>query len=582
MKKVISLILAIILCLSALAGAAMADGEKPMLISTRPMSDVQAGAWYAAYVEKCVNMGWIACREDGTFAPDEVMTRGDFVTALYGVYGLRSWKEAVSYGGWTPFDDVPDFDEDYELYHAAAWAYETGVVKGKSNDKFDPEGSLTREEAATMLYRFLGAEVSASAGGKTFTDDKSVSSWAKEAVRWANSAGLLGGYADGSVKPQNKLTRAECAKLVCRAASLENAEDTTLLDFCAEIARLNLNGDDSAVISPVSLLYALGMLTNGADGETLAQLEKTIGLPADSLNAFMKDYAAKLAENEGNVNLANSMWINEKYNLSYEQEFLAALEEYYKAEGFSGVFDDALCDKLNKWVSDNTYGMIDKLLDEINPDASTYLVNALALDLEWKVKYTDTYDEKFTREDGTEEDCKMLHGTESVFLHDADTVGFIKDYKDGFKFVALLPDEGISMEDYLKSLTGEKIAGLLGSKIEYCDVYTRMPEFEGRSTLKLKEPLEEMGAVDMFSPANADFGRMSDGNLYVSSVVQKTYIKVYKDGTKAAAATYIDTMPTAVLSEEHAVYLDRPFVYMILDPYESLPLFIGVVNSVEG
>ena len=582
MKKVISLILAIILCLSALAGAAMADGEKPMLISTRPMSDVQAGAWYAAYVEKCVNMGWIACREDGMFAPDEVMTRGDFVTALYGVYGLRSWKEAVSYGGWTPFDDVPDFDEDYELYHAAAWAYETGVVKGKSNDKFDPEGSLTREEAATMLYRFLGAEVSASAGGKTFTDDKSVSSWAKEAVRWANSAGLLGGYADGSVKPQNKLTRAECAKLVCRAASLENAEDTTLLDFYAEIARLNLNGDDSAVISPVSLLYALGMLTNGADGETLAQLEKTIGLPADSLNAFMKDYAAKLAENEGNVNLANSMWINEKYDLSYEQEFLAALEEYYKAEGFSGVFDDALCDKLNKWVSDNTYGMIDKLLDEINPDASTYLVNALALDLEWKVKYTDTYDEKFTREDGTEEDCKMLHGTESVFLHDADTVGFIKDYKDGFKFVALLPDEGISMEDYLKSLTGEKIAGLLGSKIEYCDVYTRMPEFEGRSTFKLKEPLEEMGAVDMFSPANADFGRMSDGNLYVSSVVQKTYIKVYKDGTKAAAATYIDTMPTAVLSEEHAVYLDRPFVYMILDPYESLPLFIGVVNSVEG
>lgn len=580
MKKVISLILAIILCLSALAGAAMADGEKPMLISTRPMSDVKADAWYAAYVEKCVNMGWIACREDGTFAPDEVMTRGDFVTALYGVYGLRSWKEAVSYGGWTPFDDVPDFDEDYELYHAAAWAYKAGVVKGKSNDKFDPEGSLTREEAATMLYRFLGAEVSASAGGKTFTDDKSVSSWAKEAVRWANSAGLLGGYADGSVKPQNKLTRAECAKLVCRAASLENAEDTTLLDFYAEIARLNLNGDDSAVISPVSLLYALGMLTNGADGETLAQLEKTIGLPADSLNAFMKDYAAKLAENEGNVNLANSMWINEKYDLSYEPEFLAALEEYYKAEGFSGVFDNALRDKLNKWVSDNTYGMIDKLLEEINPDASSYLVNALALDLEWQFKYTGSFDGTFTREDGTEENCKMLLSTEYNFLKGEDTTGFIKHYKDGFAFVALLPGEGIAMEDYLKSLSGEKIVKLLENVERGCEVNTWVPEFDGDGEFDIADSLEDMGVTDLFDEDYADLRGISDAggnNLFVSKMCQKTYIKFYKEGTKAAAATYGVLSPNSIPYE---VYLNRPFVYMILDPYENLPLFIGVVNSV--
>ena len=368
--------------------------------------------------------------------------------------------------------------------------------------------------------------------------------------------------------------------IISWSGKLPSGDARILLDFCAEIARRNLNADESRAVSPVSVLYALGMTASGAQGETLSQLEEAIGLPVGSLNAFMKGYAAKLSENGGKVNLANSMWINEAYGLTYEPEFLNALKEYYRAEGFSGVFGPELCEKLNKWVSDNTYGMIKETLKEMDPEACMYIVNALALDLEWQFKYTGSFDGTFTREDGTEENCKMLLSTEYNFLKDEDTTGFIKHYKDGFAFVALLPGEGIAMEDYLKSLSGEKIVKLLENVERGCEVNTWVPEFDGDGEFDIADSLEDMGVTDLFDEDYADLRGISDAggnNLFISEMLQKTERKFYSEGTKAAAAPYGVFSPNSIPYE---VYLNRPFVYMILDPYENLPLFIGVVNSV--
>lgn len=612
MKKAKSLILALILAVSALGGAASA------IIA--PPSDVE-GKWYAEYADTCVINGWMDVSDGNKFCPEGLVTRGEFIKALYfsshysgvsedDILDFINYNVSEDDGSYNGFSDVAADDE--ALANAVKWAVENGIVKGTGNGKFSPEGILTREMAAAMLYRFMGAKLAPTKESKTFTDGDRISSWAKEAVKWANAVGLLGGYKDGSVKPRKNLTRAECAKLVCVAcetvASLQPAptepepqpepapaptpdpvpptqpmtERELLMDFCAKTAKLNLTSASSGVISPVSLLYALGMAENGAGGETLAQLEKAIGMPVGSLNRLMKDYTEELKSAGAKINAANSVWINEDLGVEFKPEYLEKLSEYYAAEGFGGAFNDELCAKLNEWVSDETYGMIDKLLENMNPDAAMYLVNALALDLEWATKYEQDNDGKFTREDGTEEDCKMLCGTESVYLQDYNTKGFMKRYEDGSKFVALLPQKGLAMEDYLESLTGDKLQRLIDTRRTGCEVLTGMPEFEDESSFSLIDSLKAMGITDMFG--SADFSGMSDTPLNVSDVIQKSFIQVTKDGTKAAAATVIEIEIGAAEPPEevYSVYLDRPFVYMILDPYESLPLFIGVVNSTQG
>ncbi|MBQ1730144.1 MAG: S-layer homology domain-containing protein [Oscillospiraceae bacterium] len=211
MKKITALLLALVLAVSVLSGAAAAGA----------ISDVKEWAWYAPYVEQCVSLGWIDCRENGSFAPNEFMTRGEFVKALYGAYLLRSGQETASYTEM-PFTDVEYHDENGNctgVWDAVCWAYESGIAKGTGNGEFNPDGALSREMAATMLYRFLASDVKAEKE-KSFTDERSTSFWAYEAIKWAAGVGLIKGYSDGSLKPRNYITRAEGAALVLRAAEL--------------------------------------------------------------------------------------------------------------------------------------------------------------------------------------------------------------------------------------------------------------------------------------------------------------------------------------------------------------------------
>jgi serpin B len=111
----------------------------------------------------------------------------------------------------------------------------------------------------------------------------------------------------------------------------------------------------------------------------------------------------------------------------------------------------------------------------------------------------------------------------------------------------------------------------------------KIPEFKVRDEKRLKNALKKMGAVDMFDYA-ADFkplGHTSD-DLYVTEVSQFTYLELDRNGTKAAAVTGITMANKAVALPEDPipeVFLDRPFVYMIVDSVSGLPLFIGITDS---
>ena len=124
----------------------------------------------------------------------------------------------------------------------------------------------------------------------------------------------------------------------------------------------------------------------------------------------------------------------------------------------------------------------------------------------------------------------MMYSEEDVYIEDKDTTGFIKYYADNkYAFIALLPNEGIGMEDYINNLDGQKLDSLIGNRMD-AEVKTAMPKFESGFETKLNDALMDMGITDAFDDDRADFtgiGRFLDGNgLRIDDVIHKTFIKV--------------------------------------------------------
>lgn len=363
-------------------------------------------------------------------------------------------------------------------------------------------------------------------------------------------------------------------------------------DFGVRLFQKAMEADKNTLISPLSVLYALSMTANGADGETLAQMEEVLGMDIQSLNSFLAAYMKNLPTNEAyKLHLANGIWFRDDPSFEVNRDFLQTNADYYNAEIRKAAFDEATRKEINDWVKTNTDGMIPDILDQIHPAAVMYLVNALAFEADWEQQYEEfqVRDGSFTTEDGAVRDVQMMHGTEHRYLEDEQATGFIKYYEDRrYAFVALLPKEGISVGEYVEGLTGEHLLGML-SEPEDIMVLTTTPKFETGYDVQMSDILQKMGMIDAFSQNDADFSGLgmyhSDGaNIHISRVMHKTFISVAEQGTKAGAATAVIMPATGALDtkpEYRTVYLDRPFVYMLIDCETDLPFFVGTMMDTD-
>jgi len=176
----------------------------------------------------------------------------------------------------------------------------------------------------------------------------------------------------------------------------------------------------------------------------------------------------------------------------------------------------------------------------------------------------------------------MMYCSEHQYLDDGSATGFLKYYADRkYAFAALLPNEGVSVTDYVASLTGEGLMSTLQTAQDV-EVKTSIPKFESEYSIEMSDILKAMGITDAFDLSKADFaalGQSADGNIFISRVLHKTYIAVDEKGTKAGAATVAEAAAgsAAPLDDPKTVYLDRPFVYMLIDCETNLPIFIGTV-----
>lgn len=360
------------------------------------------------------------------------------------------------------------------------------------------------------------------------------------------------------------------------------------MDFAVKLFQ-SCYGEDTeknTLVSPLSVMLALAMTANGADGQTKAEMEAVLGMPSQELNQYLRYYVDHLPTSHRNkVTIANSVWYRDSEQLYVKETFLQTVADYYGADAYKAPFDSQTVKDINGWVSENTDGLIDKIVDRIDDSTVMYLINTLLLNLEWKQAYTDEslWNGKFTAIDGTKQSVVMMRSYDGFgfYLSDDRATGFMKHYADNqYAFVALLPNDGISVEDYVNSLTGESLSVLLsgGSKTP---VHSLMPKFSYDYSLELKEILADLGMPSAFS-SEADLSRMADEQLLIGSVLHKTHITLDQAGTRVAAVTSVQVELGSVPSYDIFINLNRPFVYMIIDTATNLPLFMGTVMSVEN
>ncbi|NLD16803.1 MAG: serine protease [Tissierellia bacterium] len=365
--------------------------------------------------------------------------------------------------------------------------------------------------------------------------------------------------------------------------SLTPENSAKITDFGVKLLQSSLNSDkDNVLVSPISVIYALGMTANGADGDTLKEMENTFGLPIDELNSYMNAYLKTLkSDDKYKLNIANSIWVRKGVGFEPKSDFLQKNKDYYNAKIYEAAFDSNTVKEINSWVKDNTSGMIDSIIEKIPEEARMYLINALALEAEWEKKYSEGQVQKddFTKEDGKTKEIDFMYGSENSYIEGENEKGFLKYYVDRkYSFVALLPNEGITIKNYVESLNGEKIHKLLNETKEV-KVNTSIPKFENEFSISLNDGLKNMGIKKAFDANESDLSKIGK-NLMISNVLHKTYISVHEQGTKAGAVTAVEVGVTSMPVEKpKEVYLNRPFVYMIVDTENNVPLFIGTYEG---
>lgn len=376
-------------------------------------------------------------------------------------------------------------------------------------------------------------------------------------------------------------------------AETSNGTKTTSVlaaDFAVKLFQNSMDERQNTLISPLSVLSALAMTANGAKGDTLSQMEELFGVSLSELNPYLKSYLTSLPQGEKyKLHTANSIWVKKLDGFTVNDDFLQKTKDNFNAAVMEEPFDSSTLNKVNQWVELETDGMIDGILSEISEEDVVYLINALAFDAEWQNIYLESQiqDGFFTIEDGSRQEAEYMYSEEDKYLQDDNAQGFIKYYADeAYAFAALLPNEDTSIADYAASLTGGRLYSIL-SNAQDTTVNAAIPKFESEYSVNMKQILQQLGMVNAFDPEYSDFsgiGISKDGPLFISEVIHKSCLKLDEKGTKAGAATAVIMAQESAyipLEEPKTVYLDRPFVYMIIDCEENLPVFMGAVMTMD-
>lgn len=354
------------------------------------------------------------------------------------------------------------------------------------------------------------------------------------------------------------------------------------LFFAADVAGRN------RMISPLSVLLALGMTANGSVGATQQEMLAVLtdsSLTVEDLNQASLSYL-KSAGKE--LSIANSLWLNDRMDLS--SRFLSRVRKNYQAEARNLDFHTQKSTKvINDWVSDATRGAIDGIIDQVQPDVILYLINAISFKDAWRNEFEErsTRDMTFHAKTGDIRSPFLNQTSHYRYLHQNGASYLYLPYKsERYAMTAILPDEGGDVYTFLDT---QKRAGFSSSlfaylqQAEYENITLSFPKFESNYADGLVDELQRLGMKRCFDASLADFSAMLASNrpdAVIDEVLHKTFIRVDETGTEAAAVTAVIMKATSMApTETLRLLFDRPFFYAILDLERNIPLFMGVLDN---
>lgn len=444
MKKIITRLVAVFLVAAlTLPVAAAQNGKGPW---KNPYSDVTESQWSYSYIARLSQAGILP--DSDKFRSTDQETRLEFVAALYAMH-LSLGGKAVS-GDSLPFTDVPADSADYD---AVLWAYESGVVNGVSETSFNPGGSISRQDACTMLLRFAREEklsLCAVDDAQQFADSLSVRQYARTPVTVCQMSGLVNGYDNGYFRPAGFITRQECAAVLCRL--LDAAEQKP------EAGALTVDLTDGAYDSLYDGYTAPPSgLVEKSDAVDLSYFDDAVFI-GNSRTEGLKMYSG----------LTNATFITE-VGLTVDSIFTDYCD--ISGGGKARAFDQLAGMEFSKvyimlgmnelgWVYESVfkedYGKIIDKIREINPDAVIYIQSIIPVS-----KWKDSNDEVYTIANVNRLNTQLRALADEKEVHYVDVAEGVMDDEGYLPFEAtgdgvhLTPEYCVVWMDYLRTHTAQ-------------------------------------------------------------------------------------------------------------------------------
>ena len=341
--------------------------------------------------------------------------------------------------------------------------------------------------------------------------------------------------------------------------------------------------DKSLFLSPLSLSAALSMVANGADGATYDQMAALLGFEGKSVeevNGYYDHIINALMRADRGVDFitANSVWVKPGFELldsfenTVEDKFLAEVESVDMGSQ-KGI------DRINQWCSANTNGKIPTILDKPDSALLLFLANALYFKGGWKMEFEKTETKDFHHANGTTSSKSSIVATRSMAYYADEKLKTVEiPYGNGaYVMDMILPHEDVTLEDAAAYLAEDGVWVKIINNFSSLEVDLQFPKFRIESDMVFNEMLQQMGMVDAFDSQAADFSKMTEGDLMISFVRQKTYIDVTEKGTEAAAVTGVGMEGSAgPPMDKYEFIADRPFFFLIRERSTGVILFVGL------
>lgn len=351
-------------------------------------------------------------------------------------------------------------------------------------------------------------------------------------------------------------------------------------EFAFNLFKQTNDIQESRIISPLSLAYILGMLQHGADGDTEQEIKEILGLKqADKIviSQFFENLIENAPQVDSNVHIdiANALFVNKgiKPLASYEND----MKNYYKATIKSLDFaNTSAVDEINNWCKKQTQGSIGKILDETNPEAQSYFLNAILFKAAWTDHFDpkNTWNSTFTKEDRTNINIPMMHLTANANItgNEYCTTLCLPYSNWGFVMYLMLPNDGYTTQQIIERLNSSSLEeikrGMSGRQVEIS-----LPRFTSRFNKDMTGYLKQMGLTKAFS-SDAQFPYITADQMNVGKIRQSAMIEVNEEGTKTAAVS-VSESDVEVVYEPNEFKANHPFVYIIQEMTSGAIFFVG-------